>query len=72
MHLTSCLMVQPEGTPTFEGWINSEVEVTIELHLKLHMVMNMLVQKNTQNDPIKCEIEEAPYVALEGAPKISL
>ena len=33
----------------------------------------MLVQKNTQNDSIKCELKElkALYVALEGAPKIS-
>ena len=42
------------------------------MYLKLHVVMNMLVQKNTQSDSIKCEIEEAPYVALEGVPKISL
>ena len=34
--------------------------------------MHMLVQKNSQNHLIKCELEEALYVALEGAPKISL
>ena len=27
----------------------------------------MLVQKNTQNDSINCELKEAFYVALEGA-----
>ena len=32
----------------------------------------MLVQKNIQNDSIKCELKEALYVALEGAPKISI
>ena len=57
-----------EGTPAFEV----RVEVTIELHLKVQLVMHMLVQKNAQNDSIKCEIEEELYVALEGAPKISL
>ena len=28
--------------------------------------------KTTQNDSIKCKLKEALYVALEGAPKISL
>ena len=56
-----------EGTPTFEVSINGEVEITIELHLKIQMVMNMLVQKNAQNDSIKCELEEALYFALEDA-----
>ena len=32
----------------------------------------MLLQKNTQNNLIKCELKEAHYVALEGAPKVSL
>ena len=32
----------------------------------------MLVQKNTQNDSVKCELKEALYVALQGASKISL
>ena len=34
--------------------------------------MHMLVQKNARNHLIKCEREEALYVALEGAPKILL
>ena len=38
----------------------------------MHMVMLMLVQKNVPNDSIKYELEEAPYVALEGAPKVSI
>ena len=46
------------------------VEVTMELHLRY--TLHMLVQKNTQNDSIKCELKEALYVALERAPKISL
>ena len=57
---------------TFEVYINGEVEVTIELRLKIHMVMHMLVQMNAQNHLIKFELEEALYVAYEGAPKISL
>ena len=41
--------------------------------MKINMVMHVLVQKNAQNNSIKCELEEALYVALEGgAPKISL
>ena len=36
------------------------------------MVGNLLVQKSSQNNSIKDELEEALYVALEGAPKISL
>ena len=41
--------------------------------MKINMVMHMSVQKNAQNNSIKCELEEALYVALEGgAPKISL
>ena len=53
-----------KGTPTFA--------VTIELHLKIQMVVSLLVQKSSQNNSIKCILEEALYVALEGAPKISL
>ena len=30
------------------------------------------MQKSSQNNSIKGELEEAIYVALEGAPKISL
>ena len=38
----------------------------------MRMEMHLLVQKSTQNDSIKGEFEEALYVALEGASKISL
>ena len=34
--------------------------------------MHMLVQKNAQNGSTNCELQETLYVALEGAPKISL
>ena len=47
-------------------------KLTVKLHLKIHMVMHTLVQKNAQSHLIKCELEEALYVALESAPKISL
>ena len=47
-----------------------KIEVTIELRLKMFMVVHCLVQKSTQNDSIKVELEETLYVALEGAPKI--
>ena len=61
-----------ENTPTFEVEIKGALEVTIELHLKMHKVVHLLVQKSSQNNSIKGELEEALYVALEGAPKISL
>ena len=44
----------------------------MEFHLKMYMVLRLLVQKSSQNNPIKGELEKALYVALEGAPKISL
>ena len=44
----------------------------MEFHLKMYMVLRLLVQKSSQNNPIKVELEKALYVALEGAPKISL
>ena len=53
-----------EGTPTFE--------VAIEFHLKMHMVVRLLVQKSSQNNSTKGELEEALYVPLEVVPKISL
>ena len=62
----------PEVTPTIEIEIKGTVEVTTEMQLKMHMVMHLLVQKSARNDSIKRELEEALYVALEGAPKISL
>ena len=34
--------------------------------------MHLLAQKGSQNNSIKDELEETFYVALEGAPKISL
>ena len=34
------------------------------MHLKIHTVMHMLVQKNAQNDSIKCELEEVLYIVL--------
>ena len=37
----------------------------------MHIVVHLLVQKNAQNDSIKWELEEALYVVLEGASKIS-
>ena len=58
----------PAGTPTFEVEIKSALEVTLELHLKVHMVVGFLEQKSIQNDSIK--LDEALYVALEGAPNI--
>ena len=41
------------------------------MHLKIHMVVHLLVPKSAQNNSIKGELEEALYVALEGAPKVS-
>ena len=38
----------------------------------MHMVAHLLVQKRANNNSIKSELEVAPYVALEGAPKTSL
>ena len=61
-----------QGTPTFEVKIKGAFEVAIELHLKIHMVVHLLVQKSSQNNSVKGELEEALFVALEGAPKISL
>ena len=61
----------PEVTPTIEIEIKGIVEVITEMQLKMHMVMHLLVQKSARNDSIKRELEEALYVALESAPKIS-
>ena len=38
----------------------------------MHIEVHLLVQKSSQNNSIKDELEEALYVAHEGAPKISL
>ena len=38
----------------------------------MHMPLHVLAQKSSQNNAIKGEIEEALYVAIKGAPKISL
>ena len=35
------------------------------------MVVYSVVQRSVQNVPIKCDLAEALYVALEGGPKIS-
>ena len=40
--------------------------------MKMHMPLHVLAQKSSQNNSIKGEIEEALYVAIKGAPKISL
>ena len=86
VHLTFCLITfalkyehvtavegAPDGsfenTPTFEVKIKGALEVT---RLKMDKVVHLLVQKSSQNNSIKGELEEALYVALEGAPKISL
>ena len=86
VHLTFCLITfalkyehvtavegAPDGsfenTPTFEVKIKGAREVT---RLKMDKVVHLLVQKSSQNNSIKGELEEALYVALEGAPKISL
>ena len=61
-----------EDTLTFEVEIKSALEVTMEFHLKMYMVLRLLAQKSSQNNPIKGELEKTLYVALEGAPKISL
>ena len=61
----------PEDTPTFEVEIKNTLEVKIKLHLKIHMVVHLLVQKSSRNNSIKGELEEALYVALDVAPKIS-
>ena len=61
-----------EGTPAFEVEIKDALELTIKLHLKIHMVVQLLVSKIARNNSIKGELQEALYVALEGAPKISL
>ena len=64
--------VSSQGTPTFEVEIKGPIEVTTELHLKMYMVVHLLVQKSSQNNSIKGELEETLRVALEGVPKISL
>ena len=51
-----------EGTPTFEVEIQGALEDAIELCLKMHMVVRLLLQKNSQNNSIKGELEEALYV----------
>ena len=38
----------------------------------MYVEMHLLVQKSTQNDSIKGELEEALHAGFEGAPKISL
>ena len=48
-----------EGTPTFEVEIKGVLEVTFEMRLKIHMVVHLLVQKNSQNNSIKGEFQEA-------------
>ena len=65
-------MVHLKKQPTFEVEIKGALEITTELRLKIHMVVHLLVQKSSQNNSIKGEFEETLYVALEGAPKISL
>ena len=40
--------------------------------LEMHMVVRLLVQKSSNNNLIKGELEETLYVALEGATKTSL
>ena len=64
--------VSSQRTPTFEVEIKGASEVRIELHLKMYMVVHLLVQKSSQNNSIKGELEETLYVTLEGVPKISL
>ena len=61
-----------EGTPTFEVEIKGELETTIDLDGKIQMVVHLLVQKSSKNNSIKVVLDKGPYVALEGAPKISL
>ena len=61
-----------KDTSTFEVEIKGAVEVTIELHLKMYMVMRLLVQKSAQSYSLKDELDKALYVALKGAPVISL
>ena len=61
-----------KDTSTFEVEIKGAVEVTTELHLKMYMVMRLLVQKSAQNYSLKDELDKALYVALKGAPVISL
>ena len=55
-----------------KGEIKGTLEVTIELHLKIHMMVRLSVQKSSHNNSVKGILEEALYVALEGAPNISL
>ena len=40
--------------------------------MKMHMALHLLAQKSSDNNSIKGKLEEALYVALEGAPKILL
>ena len=64
--------VSSESTTTLGVEIKGVPEVTIELHLKMHMLVHWLVQKSTQNDSIKYELEETFYekdvfgVAIDG------
>ena len=71
MHLTFYMMtyaIKYEHVSAVDG----SLEVAIELHFKMHMVVRLLVQKSSKNNSIKAELEEAPYVVPEDAPKISL
>ena len=47
-------------------------QVATELNLKMHTVVHLLTQKSSQNNSKKGKFEEALYVLLEGAQKISL
>ena len=61
-----------EGTPIFDVEMKGTPEVTIEMHLDMHILLPWLVQKSSKNNSINSELEEALYVALEGALKILL
>ena len=44
----------------------------MELLLKMRMMVQLLEQKSSQGNSIKGQLDEALYILLEGAPKISL
>ena len=60
-----------QGIPTFEVEIQGAFEVAVELLWNMPMGMRLLLQQSLIKESIKGELEDALYVALEGASKTS-
>ena len=60
-----------QGIPTFEVELKGVFEVAIELLWNMPMGMHLLLQQSSIKESIKGELEDAPYVAHEGASKTS-